>query len=324
MSKIAPDETSSSDNDGRSASVVVIGNFDGVHRGHLGILERGAALAQAEQLKFKVLTFDPHPRQVVSGRSVPVLTRTVRKRGLLEAMGLSIEVVVYPFTSQTAQLSPEAFCTTILKDQLGAEIVVVGENFRFGQGRAGDLQALVSIGKQHAMRAMSETLRGDRAGPFSSTRVRALLSEGQLDEARLILGRPHLISGLVVRGAQQGRTLGFPTANLEQVPEVRPKDGVYAVHVYDLSAGARYLGPGALNLGARPTVERPHGIEVHVIGYQGDLYGKELAVELLAQIRPVMKFENVTMLKQQIAHDVQTSLSLLTHHTPSSVASGFA
>lgn len=324
MSKIAPHETFPTRSEDLRASLVVIGNFDGVHRGHLGILERGAALAQSERLKFKVLTFDPHPREVVAGRSVPVLTRTIRKRGLLEAMGLSIEVVVYSFTSRTAQLSPEEFCTTILKAQLGAKIVVVGENFRFGKGRTGDLQALISIGKQHSMRALSEELRGDESGPFSSTRVRELLSEGQLDAANHMLGRPHLISGRVVRGDQRGRTLGFPTANLDQVQEVLPKDGVYAGHVYDLSAGARYLGPGALNLGARPTVDRPHSVEVHVIGYQGDLYGRELAVELLGHVRPVAKFDDIPSLKRQITLDIQTALNVLTQHKPAMVAPGFA
>jgi riboflavin kinase/FMN adenylyltransferase len=141
--------------------------------------------------------------------------------------------------------------------------------------------------------------------------------------AATVLGRPHLVSGLVIKGDQRGRTLGFPTANLAQVQQVLPRDGVYAGHVYDLSNGAQYLGPGALNLGKRPTVDRPHAVEVHLIGFDGDLYGRELAVELIAPVREVIKFETVEALKMQIGSDIDRSAKLLAQVNSAPVAPGF-
>lgn len=306
-------------------ALVVIGNFDGVHRGHLYVLEKAALRARQRGLLLKVLTFDPHPRQIVTGEVVPALTPIERKRSLLEQLDLNVQVVVHPFTKQTAQLTPRAFCEEILVHELNAQVVVVGQNFRFGRARSGDLSTLMELGQELGIVAIAEELQGDLTGVYSSTRVRDLLREGDVQGARAVLGRPHLLSGEVVTGDQRGRTLGFPTANLKGVSEVLPRDGVYAVQVYDLSNGARHLGPGALNLGCRPTVDRPHAAEVHVLDFAGDLYGRRLGVELVAWVRPVLKFADLAHLQRQIATDVAHSAQLLLSSRPADdIAPGFA
>jgi len=303
--------------------LVAIGNFDGVHLGHRHVLTRAAERAAEQGLTLKVLTFDPHPRQVITGETIFVLTRTARKIKLLNQLGLGLEVVVLPFTSQTALLSPQQFCKQVLQEQLSAQLVVVGQNFRFGKGRAGDLEALSRIGATLGMTATAESLHGDAQGTYSSTRVRDALAEGNLSEASAVLGRPHLIAGRVTLGDQRGRSLGFPTANLSGHQEVLPKDGVYAGFVYDLSAGGQFLGRGAFNIGARPTVGRPHAVEVHVLDFQGDLYGRELGIELVANVRDVKKFDDVSALCRQIALDIKATRDLLAACTPRAVAPGY-
>ncbi len=303
--------------------LVVIGNFDGVHRGHLFVLRRAAEIARDESLRLKVLTFSPHPRTIVSNETVPVLTTVERKCALVKALDLNIETVVYPFTSKTAALSPEEFVVSILKERLATQVVMVGQNFRFGRGRSGDLAALERIGTKHGMVARAESLKGDSVGPYSSTRIRAYLQEGDVRGAAAVLGRPHLLSGRVVQGDQRGRTLGFPTANLAEIPEVLPQDGVYAAHVYDLSTGGKYVGQGAVNVGIRPTVGRPHAVEVHVIGQELQLYGRRLAVEIVDRVRPVVQFSDLLALKNQIQQDLQLVSSLLADAEPSSSVCGF-
>lgn len=303
--------------------LVVIGNFDGVHLGHRYVLTQAAERAAREGLSLKVLTFDPHPRQVLTGEPVFVLTRTARKIKLINQLGLGIEVVVLPFTSQTAQLSPQQFCEQVLRQQLNAHLVVVGQNFRFGKGRAGDLEALSRIGAALGMTATAESLHGDAQGAYSSTRVREALAEGNVTCASAVLGRPHLIEGRVTLGDQRGRSLGFPTANLTGYQEVLPKDGVYAGFVYDLTAGGQILGRGAFNIGARPSFGRPHAVEVHVLDFEGDLYDRDLAVELIAAVRPVTRFADVAALRSQIAADLEHTRDLLAGCTPNKVAPGF-
>jgi riboflavin kinase / FMN adenylyltransferase len=323
MSEPAPQPESSSTT--RSTpGLVVIGNFDGVHLGHLYVLQQAAQRALRDGLQLRVLTFDPHPRQVVKGEIVPVLTTTERKRNLLLQRNSQIDLVVLKFTPEVADYSPEEFVDSILVQQLRAKRVVVGQNFRFGRGRTGDLQTLTMLGERFGISATAEALHGDEVGVFSSTRIRNLLGDGDVVGAAQILGRPHLISGHVIRGDQRGRTLGFPTANLGGVAEVLPRDGVYAVQVYDLGDNARYLGPGALNLGVRPTVDRPYAAEVHLIDFEGDLYGRELAVELIAPVRTGMKFQDLKALTDQIGKDLRETSKLLAACPAPAVAPGFS
>jgi riboflavin kinase/FMN adenylyltransferase len=180
----------------------------------------------------------------------------------------------------------------------------VGENFRFGKGRAGDLDTLQELGDLLGFEARAEPMRGDQFGAFSSTRIRTLLSEGNVAEAAAILGRPHFLSGHVVEGDKRGRTIGFPTANLEAVQQALPAEGVYAVHVFDVAQSpSEFLASGVVNLGARPTVDRPHALEVHLLDFDEELYGRRLGLTLLAHLRPIRKFDDLNQLKLQIARD---------------------
>lgn len=288
-----------------SGRLVVIGNFDGVHLGHQSVLASAEVEAARRGLRLSVLTFDPHPAVVLGRQARAVLTLTARKVRLLQAIVPGIGVIVKHFDEGLANLSPEEFAAQILRQELDARVVLVGENFRFGKGRAGDLSTLKELGRVLGFEARAEPMRGDQKGPFSSTRVRNLLSEGNVGEAQTILGRPHLLSGRVVEGDRRGRTLGFPTANLEGVQQALPAEGVYAVHVFDMEkTPTEFLAAGVANLGPRPTVERPHALEVHLLDFSGDLYGKRIGIHLLAYLRPSKKFESLDDLKRQIQRDV--------------------
>lgn len=284
---------------------VVVGNFDGVHRGHQALLRRASLAARKRALQLTVLTFHPHPVVVLRGEERPSLTPLPLKKRLLRMAAHDLDVIVVPFDRQLAQLGPEQFSQRILVEQLGAQVVLVGRNFRFGQGRAGDFARLVELGQKGGFQALSHDLEGDETGAYSSTRIRELLAQGDVEGAADILGRPYVLSGTVVRGDQRGQALGFPTANLDQLEQIVPRDGVYAVHVHDAEPGGTYLGVGVTNFGSRPTVERPPSYEVHLIDQDCDLYGRRLAVQMVKRLRSVQKFSSVSELKQQIALDVE-------------------
>jgi riboflavin kinase/FMN adenylyltransferase len=286
--------------------LVVIGNFDGVHRGHQALLAAAAREAQAEGLAARVLTFTPHPAKVLGRSPPPVLTRRERKRELIERSFPAIQVVEHPFDLTFAALSPEAFAAWLATEQRAAR-VLVGQNFRFGKGRAGGFDDLVRLGASHGFRAAFEPLVGDGGGAWSSTRIRAAISAGDLAEAERMLGRPHLLIGQVERGKQLGRTIGVPTANLASVEEMLPPFGVYATLV-DVADGGppRALGLGAMSIGVNPTTDRTTDVkaEVHVLDFDGDLYGKTLRVSLVARIRGEEKFDSLDALVAQMRRDV--------------------
>lgn len=286
------------------ARLVVIGNFDGVHLGHRAVLATAQTQAKRSGLRLCVLTFDPHPAAVLSGRARPALTPTSRKKRLLEQLFSGLEVYVQHFDQALAALSPREFVKEILVDRLHAKTVLVGENFRFGQGRAGDLSTLKELGQEFGFEAGSEPLHGDASGTYSSTRVRGLLASGDVASAAEILGRAHRLTGKVERGDQRGRTLGFPTANLGEIEQAVPADGVYAVRVFrELQEGESFLGFGVANLGSRPTVSRPATVEVHILDFEGDLYEQRLGVELCERLRDVVKFDDIEALQAQIRLD---------------------
>jgi len=284
-------------------SVVVIGNFDGVHLGHQAVLRQARALADARGLRCVVLTFDPHPSEVL-GRGVPPrLTTLARRIELLRQHGAT-DVAVEPFTTELASWSPERFAKELLSDRLGTRVVVVGSNFRFGNKRAGDFDTLRTLGTTHGFEALAAEVAGDAEGPFSSTRVRDALAAGEVERAAHVLGRPHALSGVVEHGDARGRTIGFPTANLGGVEEMLPPHGVYAVRVVD---GAETRG-GVMNLGVRPTVGGLSlRIEAHVFDFDADLYGKTLRVELVARLRGEQKFAGLAELQAQIAKDAEAA-----------------
>ncbi len=290
---------------GRS-SLVAIGNFDGVHRGHQAVIEAAQSEARANGLRPLVLTFDPHPAEVLGRGARPPLTVLERKIELIERVGKELRVVVEPFTVELSRLEPEQFVRDFVVDLLDAKIVIVGDNFRFGHQRAGDLSTLVALGQKLGFAAHASSLSGDAEGPFSSTRARAALASGDLAVVESVLGRPHSISGQVIHGAQRGRTIGVPTANLGNVREALPPYGVYAVLVDRVGSdgmGAR-LGSGVANIGLRPTVSGGFSVEVHLFDYDGDLYDQMLRVHLVSHLRAEQKFADLNELKAQIATDI--------------------
>ncbi len=287
------------------ARLVVIGNFDGVHRGHRVVLGAAMTEARAEGLLPTLLTFHPHPSDVLSGSPRPWLSWPDEKKRLLAEAAPGLEVAQEPFTLELAAMSPEEFAERVLRDRFAARVVIVGENFRFGRARAGDLARLAELGRALGFRAHSVPLLSDEHGPLSSTRVRAALAAGDLDEAAYVLGRPYAFEGVVVRGDGRGRTIGVPTANLEHIDGTLPGDGVYTALV---GAGAGVTRAGAvLNIGARPTVERPHAVEAHLLDRDEDLYGARLRVTLVRRLRGVKRFASLAELTAQIARDIEAA-----------------
>jgi riboflavin kinase/FMN adenylyltransferase len=246
-----------------------------------------------------------------------VLTRLTRKLELMGRACPGLTVVVEPFTRELAALEAPVFAERLLAQALGARLVLVGENFRFGRGRSGDLARLAEFGATLGFEARAEALRGDAEGAFSSSRVRAALASGKLDEVERQLGRPHAISGRVVTGEGRGRTIGVPTANLSDVREALPPYGVYACLVDRLDEnGARALGLAAVNIGERPTVSAGFSIEAHLLDFSGDLYGAELRLHFIAGLREEQRFSGIEALKAQIGHDLSAARTVLASRRP--------
>jgi riboflavin kinase/FMN adenylyltransferase len=301
-------------------SVVVIGNFDGVHRGHQAVLGQAHAIARARSASCVVLTFDPHPMTVIGRGAPPRLVTTERRVELLVRHGAD-EVVVEPFTTELAAMTPEEFARDLLATRLEACAVVVGENFRFGHDRAGDFEALRALGETLGFEAVAAEVAGDERGAFSSTRVRDAIDRGDLKEAEHVLGRLHSLSGVVAPGDRLGRTIGFPTANLSGVEEMLPPHGVYAVLVDELphtplspvtgvrapsGDAPRALAKGVMNVGTRPTVGGAQlRIEAHLFDLDRDLYGARLRAHLVSRIREERRFAGLDDLKRQIAEDAR-------------------
>jgi riboflavin kinase / FMN adenylyltransferase len=294
-------------------TLVSIGNFDGVHRGHRAVLLDCARAARDRGLVPVALTFDPHPTVAV-GRPPPAcLTRLDRKLELIQRLDPSLRTVVQHFDAAFAAQTPEEFVRDVLVQRLHASVVRVGDNFRFGAARAGDLSTLVRLGSVYDFDAASEALIGDQHGRYSSTRARESIRQGDLAQVREILGRPHALSGKVVEGQRRARTLGFPTANLGWVVEALPRHGVYAVALdrLDDRSVARRLGLGVVNVGVRPTVDAGFAVEAHVLDFEGDLYGASLRVHLLSFLRPEQKFSGLQELKARITEDVERTRELV-------------
>ncbi len=292
-----------------SESVIVIGNLDGVHLGHQAVLRQAREVAQARGLETLVLTFDPHPNEVLRGVAPPRLATLERRMELLTRHGAD-RVIVAPFTPELAAFRPERFARELLSEQLSARAVVVGENFRFGARRAGDLDALRGFGQRLGFDVKVTEAAGDERGPYSSTRVRDTIAAGDIAEATHLLGRRHSIFGLVEGGDRRGRTIGFPTANLGGVLEVLPPHGVYAVFASSPAIGEDR--PGVMNIGLRPTVDgKSLRIEVHLLDFDADLYGVPMRVHLVAGLRAERKFGSLDELKTQIAIDAEKARAAL-------------
>lgn len=288
----------------KRGTLVAIGNFDGVHRGHQAVVAAVTRDARTLGLQPILLTFDPHPSEVLGHGKRSVLTPLERKVELLASLDPELKIVVEPFTLELAQMSAEEFARRLLVTKLHAKLVIVGRNFRFGYQRSGTLATLERMGTELGFHAKAEDLVGDEAGPYSSTRARDAVSSGDLELAETLLGRPHAITGLVVRGDGRGRTIGVPTANLSAIREAVPPDGVYACLIDCLAQGGVIRAPAVANLGVRPTVAAGPSVEVHVLDYAGDLYGARLRVHLLSRLRDERAFSSLEELVTQIRRDI--------------------
>jgi riboflavin kinase/FMN adenylyltransferase len=291
------------------ASIVTVGVFDGVHRGHQHIVARAAAAAAARGLPVVVVTFDPHPDEVVRPGTHPPFLCTARRRcELLAGLGVSA-VCVLPFTYEFSQLGPDEFVHAVLVDRLHAAHVVVGENFRFGHRAAGDVALLAELGEKYEYTAEGVPLLTDGDVTISSTAIRGLLADGDVARAARLLGRPHRVEGVVVRGHQRGRALGFPTANLETLPHTAiPADGVYAGWLIGLDADGSETErwPAAISVGTNPTFDgRERTVEAYALDRDDlDLYGRHMAADFASRIRGQQRFESVPGLIDQMHADV--------------------
>lgn len=288
---------------------VTIGNFDGVHLGHRAVIARLAERAATLDVAACVVTFEPHPRELFDPARAPArLSRLRDKAGAVAPLGVD-RLVVLRFDRTLVEQEPEAFVDELLVAGLGVRHVLVGDDFRFGHRRRGDFALLARAGRQRGFgveAADTCMLDGERV---SSTRVRAALAAGALDEAARLLGGPYTIRGRVIRGESLGRRLGYPTANIALDGHGLPLSGVFAVVACD-DRGRRL--PGVANLGWRPTVggTRPL-LEVHAFDFDGDLYGAHLAVELLMRLRPEERFESLDALVERMHEDAREARACL-------------
>ncbi|MBQ1059962.1 bifunctional riboflavin kinase/FAD synthetase [Micromonospora sp. C41] len=289
---------------GWGRSVVTIGVFDGVHRGHQATIGHTVARARELGVKSVVVTFDPHPAEVVRPGSHPaVLTEPARKAELIEALGVDVLCVV-PFTVEFSRLPPEAFVHDVLVEHLHAALVVVGDNFRFGHRAAGDVPLLERLGRTFGFAVEGAPLVAEAGTVFSSTYIRSCVDAGDVGAAAAALGRPHRVEGVVVRGDQRGRELGYPTANLltHRYAAV-PADGVYAARL--VRRDGEPLA-AAVSIGTNPTFSgRERRVEAYALDFTGDLYGERLALDFVAHLREQRTYDAIEPLVAQIAEDVE-------------------
>ena len=282
--------------------VATIGNFDGVHRGHLTLFDmvkQRAAMINGESV---VITFDPHPLKVMKpGNGPPLITPTAQKLDLIKAAGIET-IFCIPFTKDFAAISAREFIQNILLDGIGIREIVVGYDYNFGRGREGNIELLKEMGQTGGFLVhVAEPVHiGDRL--VSSTAIRKLIQEGNLPDAKLLLGRDYQISGQVIKGMNRGgRLLGFPTANLAPVDELVPKVGVYAVHV--VIDGMIF--EGLTNIGYNPTFGKgPFSVETHILDFKRDLVGKNIVIRFKKRLRNEKKFGSIHELSDQIRKDV--------------------
>jgi riboflavin kinase / FMN adenylyltransferase len=298
--------------DGWGRSVVTIGVFDGVHRGHQRVVERAAEAAVQLALPVVVITFDPHPDEVVRPGSHPPFLCTARRRAELLA-GLGVDAVcLLPFTREFSRLGPDEFVRTVLVDRLHAARVVVGEDFRFGHRATGDVALLAQLGEKYDFAAEGVPLLADDGVRISSSEIRERLAAGDVAGAARDLGRPHRVEGVVVRGQQRGRALGFPTANLETMPHTAiPADGIYAGWLtrLDTSGAEQERWPAAISVGTNPTFDgQERTVEAYALDRDDlDLYGTHVAVDFAARLRGMVKFDSVADLVGQMHQDVDAA-----------------
>jgi riboflavin kinase/FMN adenylyltransferase len=306
-------------------TVVTVGMYDGVHRGHQKLIGAAVSRARAMRRPSLLLTFDPHPAEVIRPGSHPaILTSMDRKAELVAELGVDA-MCVLPFTAEFMRLSPESFTHTVLVEHLHAAQVVVGENFTYGHKASGDVASLAVEGRRFGFAVEGVSLAGvtkeldtsdDGEVTISSTYVRACVAAGDMVSAERALGRPHRVDGVVVRGDRRGRAIGYPTANVES-PQFTaiPADGVYAGHLVtrDPRTGAsRERFPAAISVGSNPTFQGSRRtVEAYVLDFDDDLYGEHVGVEFVRRLRPMLAFPDVDALLAAMAQDVEDTRTVL-------------
>lgn len=302
--------------DNLRGGVIAIGNFDGVHRGHRAVLDRALELAEARGVPALVLTFEPHPRSVFRP-DVPVfrLTPAPLKARILEAIGFR-SVIEYPFDREFSQRSAEEFVQSILIDWLHASAVVTGFDFHFGKGREGGPAFLMEAGKRHGFDVtLVDAFRDEGSDVVSSSRIRALLCEGDVAGAAGLLGYRFTVESEVIGGQKLGRTLGYPTANMALAPETELKAGIYAVRFRRPDGSIR---DGVASFGYRPTVTDNGAplLETFVFDFSGDLYGEVCSVSFFGHLRDELKFDGLDPLVAQIKRDEEEARAMLSGVRP--------
>ena len=288
-------------------TVVVIGVFDGVHKGHQALLNRAKEIADGRSIV--ALTFDPHPRAVFAPDSVPPMLTTLADRVELLKIHNADQVAVMKFNEQFAAMSPEKFVEDILVKQLHVGTVIVGKNFTYGSKAAGTVESLIKDGEKHGFTVDVQELAGG-AEVISSSRIRNLVLDGKVEQARELLSRPHRLDGIVVHGEKRGREIGYPTANLGKIDgQTIPADGVYAGW---LTVGINFW-PAAISIGTNPTFEGDRGrqVEAYALDQQGlDLYDKAASIEFGWYLRPTLKFDGLDELLVQMKKDCDRAREL--------------
>jgi riboflavin kinase/FMN adenylyltransferase len=282
--------------------VLTIGNFDGVHRGHLALFDRVKARARLIQGQSAVMTFEPHPIKVMKpGNGPPLITMIDQKLELISAAGIDV-IFCLPFTKQFAAISAQSFVRSILLEKIGMKELVVGYDYAFGHQREGDIKLLKAMGRTLGFAVHEVKPIHIKNKLVSSTSIRKLIQEGNLGEAKALLGRDYQISGTVVRGKSRGgKLLGFPTANLELIDELTPKSGVYAVTV--LMNGKTYKG--VTNIGFNPTFGNGVlSVETHILDFSEDVLGKSIKINFIQRLREEKKYASIHELADQIGLDI--------------------
>ena len=289
-------------------AVVTVGSFDGLHLGHFKILDEVKNIVNRKNGKALVVTFEPHPRFVVSkDYDLKLLTSLDEKKQILENAGIE-NLMVINFSREFSQLTSDEFIRRFIVGKIGAAHMVIGHDHKFGKDRLGDVVKLGEVGRLNNFDVTDVSAESIDGEIISSTKIRNFLSSGEIEKANLFLGRNYSISGKVVVGAQRGRTLGFPTANilLDEPHKAVPKNGVYITKC-SLDDETHF---GIMNIGYRPTFENKHELvlEVHLLNFNRDIYGKSMTIEFLKRLREEIKFESKDSLIHQIEMDKKIAL----------------
>lgn len=297
----------------QNKTIVTIGTFDGVHIGHQKILKKITQIANEQNYESVVLTFFPHPRMVLQqDNSIKLLNTISEKEKLFENIGID-HLIIHPFDEEFSKLSAEDFVKKILVDQLNVQKIVIGYDHRFGKDRSANLDDLIEFGIKYNFEVEQISAEEINNNAVSSTKIRNSLLDGDIETANSYLGYPYNFTGIVVKGKQLGRTIGFPTANIsiEEEYKLLPKNGVYIVQTSN--EGMNYFG--MMNIGTRPTIDgTTQSVEVYIFDFDKEIYNIKLTVSVLKFIREEKKFESFEHLKEQIEKDKITTIKFISSH----------